>query len=137
MKLLDTSVLVDIDRGGVDERVARLDDQGRHAVSIVSITELRLGIEKQYGESAERRANASEGLDRLLSRFEILPLTRSVAISAAEIIDDLQRRCEPLRDLHDVYIGATARTERLTVLTANVDHFDRMDGVRVLDWNEF
>lgn len=137
MKLLDTSVLVDIDRGGVDERVARLDDQGRHAVSIVSITELRLGIEKQYGESAERRANASEDLDRLLSRFEILPLTRSVAISAAEIIDDLQRRGEPLRDLHDVYIGATARTERLTVLTANVDHFDRMDGVRVLDWNEF
>lgn len=137
MKLLDTSVLVDIDRGGVDERVARLDDQGRHAVSIVSITELRLGVEKQYRESAERRAKASEDLDRLLSRFESLPLSRSVAISAAEIIADLQRRGEPLHDLHDVYIGATARTERLTVLTANTDHFDRMDGVRVLDWNEF
>lgn len=137
MKLLDTSVLVDVDRGGVDERVARLDDQGRHTISIVSVTELRLGIEKQHGEDAERHAKATENLDRLLSRFEILPLTRSVAIGAAEIIADLQRRGESLHDLHDVYIGATARTERLTVLTANVDHFDRMDGVRVLDWNEF
>lgn len=117
--------------------MARLDDQCRHAVSIASLTELRLGVEKQYGESAERRAKASEDLDRLLSRFEILPLTRSVAIGAAEIIADLRRRGEPLYDLHDVYIGATARTKRLTVLTANVDHFDRTDGVRVLDWNEF
>jgi len=44
MKLCDTSILVDTDRGGVDEKVHRLDEQGRHAVSMVSVTELRLGV---------------------------------------------------------------------------------------------
>lgn len=34
-----------------------------------------------------------------------------------------------LNDLHDVYIAATARPEQLPVLTANVDHFERID-----DW---
>ncbi|MDL5363436.1 type II toxin-antitoxin system VapC family toxin [Halalkalicoccus sp. NIPERK01] len=136
MKLLDTSVLVDIDRGGVGERVRKLDDAGRHAISIVSVTELQLGIEKQYGDD-DSRDEATEEFERLLSRFEILPLTRPIATDAATIIADLQRRGEPLHDLHDVYIGATARTERLAVLTANVDHFDRMDDVRVIDWHGF
>ena len=33
MKICDTSVLVDIDRGGVDEKVATLDEAGRHAIN--------------------------------------------------------------------------------------------------------
>lgn len=62
---------------------------------------------------------------------------RSTTIAAAEIIAGLQDRGELLHDLHDVYIGATARTERLTVLTANVDHFERIADVQVVDWNTF
>ena len=56
---------------------------------------------------------------------------------AADITSALQRRGEPLHDLHDVYIGATAVTSQLSVLTANVDHFDRMDDVTVVDWTTF
>lgn len=48
MKVLDTSVVVDIDRDGVDSKVAKLDDEGRHAISAVSLTELRFGVNKQY-----------------------------------------------------------------------------------------
>jgi tRNA(fMet)-specific endonuclease VapC len=33
-----------------------------------------------------------------------------------------------------VYIAATARTRDLPVLTANVGHFDRIDDLRVVDW---
>jgi tRNA(fMet)-specific endonuclease VapC len=33
MKICDTSVLVDIDRGGVDEKVATLDEADRHAIN--------------------------------------------------------------------------------------------------------
>lgn len=137
MKLLDTSVLVDIDRGGVDRRVGKLDDEGRHAISIVSVTELYLGVNKQYGIDTDAHREATEDLERLLSRFVIVPIDRSTAIAAARTIAELQERGEPLHDLHDVYIGATARTERLAVLTANVDHFERIDDVQVVDWNAF
>jgi tRNA(fMet)-specific endonuclease VapC len=137
MKLLDTSVVVDIDRGGIDRKVRKLDDQGRHAISMVTVTELRLGVNLQYDPGTDRHQRALDDLDRLVSRFEIKPISRPVATTAATIIATLTERGEPLDDLHDVYIGATARTQQLAVVTGNVDHFDRIEGVRVVDWTDF
>lgn len=45
MTVCDLSVLVDIDRGGIDDKVARLDREGPHVISAVSVTELQLGVE--------------------------------------------------------------------------------------------
>lgn len=137
MKLLDTSVVVDIDRGGVDRRVAKLDDGGRHGISIVTITELRLGVNKRYEPGTERYDEAVDDLSRLLARFEVFDVDRPVATAAADIIAELQVNGLRLDDLHDVYIAATARTEQLPVLTANVDHFERIDDVRVVDWSAY
>jgi len=94
-------------------------------------------VNKKHSEGEERRQEALDGLDRLLARFEIVDADRAVATAAADIIATLQQRGEPLHDLHDVYVAATARTEQLSVLTANVDHFDRIDDVPVVDWTEF
>jgi tRNA(fMet)-specific endonuclease VapC len=137
MKLVDTSTVVDIDRGSVDRKVEKLDDEGRHAISAVTLTELRLGVNKQYETGTETHREAIEDLERLCSRFEVLPANRPVAVAAADIIADPQTRGEPLNDLHDVYIAATGRTEQLPVLTANVDHFERIDDVQVVDWTEY
>lgn len=137
MKLCDTSVVVDIDRGGVADRVAELDDEGRHAVSIVTVTELQLGVNKRYDSETPAYDRAVDDLARLLSRFDLLDVTRPIAIAAADIIAELQDRGAALNDLHDVYIAATARTERLPVLTANVDHFERIENVRVVDWTTY
>jgi predicted nucleic acid-binding protein len=131
MKLCDTSVLVDIDRGGIDETVRRLDEQGRHAISMVSVTELRLGVTLGYDEDSEAHREAVDDLDRLLARFEIKPVSRAVAVAAADIIATLKSRGEPLDDLHDVYVASTARTEQVPVLTEKVVHFDRIEGCDV------
>jgi tRNA(fMet)-specific endonuclease VapC len=137
IKLLDTSVVVDIDRGDVDRRVAKLDDEGRHAVSMVTVTELRLGLEKRYGSGTDAYDQTVDDLDRLLARLDVRDVSRPVALAATDIIADLHDRGQPLHDLHEVYVAATARTERLHVLTANVDHFDRIEHVTVVDWSEF
>lgn len=122
MKLCDRSVLVDIDRGGpdVDRRVARLDDEGRHVISTVTVIELRIGVNKRY-DPGETRRQPMQSLDRLLARFDVAAVTRPVAIAAADIVTSLQRQGTPIHDLHDVYIAATAVVEQLPVLTANVD----------------
>ncbi len=78
-----------------------------------------------------------DDLDRLLARFEIVDVSRPVATTAAEIIATLKQCGQPLHNLHDVYIAATAQTEQLPVLTANVDHFDRIDNVTAIDWNDY
>lgn len=137
MKLLDTSAVIGIDRGGVDEKVRTLDEQGRHAISMVTVTELRLGVELQYDRGTDAYRQAMDDLDRLLARFEVYPVSRPIATAAAEIIADLRDDGQRLDDLHDVYIGATARTQELPVLTANVDHFERIENVPVVDWAEF
>jgi len=137
MKLLDTSVLVDVDRGGVDRKVAKLDEEGRHAISMVTVTELRLGVNLQHEMGTEDHRAAIDGLERLLGRFDVVPVSRPVATAAADIIASLKRDGAPLDDLHDVYIAATARTEQLAVLTANVDHFDRVADVQVVDWADY
>lgn len=137
MKLLDTSAVVDIDRGDAEDRVARLDEEGRHGISAVTLTELRLGVNKQYGTETDAHRDAVSALERLCARFDLHEITRPVAVAAADIIATLQRRGEPLHDLHDVYIAATARTEQLPVLTANVHHFDRIDDVEVVDWETY
>ena len=139
MKLLDTAVLIDIDRGGdeVLDKVRRLDEEGEHAISIVSVTELYLGLEKKYDENTEEYERATSNLEKLIARFDVLPIDRSVAVTGAKVIADLQSRGEPLHDLHDVYIGATAKSRQLTVLTPNLDHFKRIDSLRTQDWTEY
>lgn len=137
MRLLDTSVVVDIDRGGIDDKVATLDDEGNHAISAVTLTELRLGVNKQYESGTEAHTEALDALNRLCARFDIQPITRPVAVAAADIIAALQRDGNALNDLHDVYIAATARTQQLSVLTGNVSHFERIDDVSVVDWHTY
>jgi tRNA(fMet)-specific endonuclease VapC len=101
------------------------------------MTELRLGVTKRYDQGTDARRDALKALDRLCARFELLPVDRPVSVAAADIIAALQQRGEPLNDLHDVYIAATAYTEQLPVLTANVDDFDCIDGIDVVNWSAY
>ena len=135
MKLCDTSVLVDVDRGDVENRVKRLDDEGRHAISAVTATELRLGVNIRH--DGDDRGEPIESLDRLFDRFRTIDVDREVAIAAGDVISTLRRSGTSLNDLHDVYIAATAKTNQLPVLTANVDHFNRIDDVEVIDWRTY
>ena len=137
MKLLDPSTLIDIDRGGVEEKVAKLDDQGRHALSMVTVTEMELGVNIQYEQDIDPHREAMEQLTRLLARFELFPVSRPVASAGAEIIAGLRDAGRPVDDLHDIYIAATAQVEQLPVLTANVAHFDPIDDVTVINWESF
>ncbi|WP_290817616.1 type II toxin-antitoxin system VapC family toxin [Halovivax sp.] len=91
-------------------RAVKLDDEGRHAVSVVTVTEVRRGVNERC-EAEDDRRRASEALDRSLARFDVLAVSRPVAVAAAEVISSLERRGAPSHDLHDVYIGATARVE--------------------------
>lgn len=113
--------------------VAALNEEGRHTISMVTMTELQPGVVQYEGGSPEH-SRALDDLERLLSRFDILLISRPVAPTAAKIIARLKSGGELLDDLHDVYIAAIGRTQDIPVVTANIDHFDRIDDLRVIDW---
>ncbi|KXA89608.1 twitching motility protein PilT [candidate division MSBL1 archaeon SCGC-AAA259A05] len=136
MKLLDTSALIEIDLGDA-ERAKRLDDEGRHALSQVTVTEMFTGIEYRYERNTEAYREAREQLERLLSRFKIIQIDRSVSIESAKIMSDLRKIGKPLYDLHDIYIAATGVERNLELLTKNPGHFRNIEGLEVREWEEY
>ena len=136
MKLLDTSALIEIDRGD-KEKAQKLDDEGKHALNQVTVTEMFTGIEYKYERNTEKYREAREKLERLLSRFKIIQIDRSISIESAKIITDLRKIGKPVNDLHDIYIAATAVKKDLEILTKNPRHFENIEGLEVRKWKEY
>lgn len=137
MKLLDTSVLVEIDRENSEQKIEKLDSEGKHAISQVTVMEMFLGIEYKYETGTEDYKEAKNQLERLLSRFKIIQIDRSISVKSARIIAELKQKGEPVNDLHDTYIAATALKKELQLLTKNMKHFENIEGLEVKAWEEF
>ncbi|MBS3782663.1 MAG: type II toxin-antitoxin system VapC family toxin [Candidatus Thermoplasmatota archaeon] len=136
MKLLDASALIEIDRGDM-ERARRLDDEGKHALSQVTVTEMFLGIEYKYESESDEYRSAREDLERLLSRFKIFQIDRAISIKAAKIIANLRKIGRPVDDLHEVYVAAIAVKNDLELLTANPKHFRDIEELKIQEWKEY
>ncbi|ASJ00400.1 type II toxin-antitoxin system VapC family toxin [Thermococcus gorgonarius] len=120
MYLLDTDVLIDVLRGVDEAREFLIGVVERGAfISTVTIAELFSGRET-------RDPIKKEKITRLLSHFEALPVTPEVAMLAGEIRRDYQV------SLGDAIIAATAAVHGLTVVTGNIKHFARIEGISVL-----
>ena len=87
MKLLDTTVLIDIDRGGSEvlNKVKKLDRTGTHAISVVTLYEFYWGIFRRYQKGSKKYEEAMDKAEMMFSRFYLLPVTPEIAIKAADI----------------------------------------------------
>ncbi len=98
-------------------------DEDRTFVSVITLTELRYGIERMG--AGNRRGRLNKWLDEELPlRFEgrILPIERDVADACGKIVarsEAVGRRMEVM----DAFIAATAQIHRLTLVTRNASHF--------------
>jgi len=98
------------------------------ALPSVVLYELRLG--------AEQSANPNRRLQQLQRLFGIvrtLAFDTTEAEHAASIRADLERRGCPIGPM-DVLIAATARANNATLVTHNLDEFNRVPGLQVVDW---
>lgn len=129
--LLDTTLLVDIDRGatGLDSVVGDDDDL---AIAAVTVAELRVGV-----ELASHRARAAREafLHDLLEVLPVLAYDRAVAEAHAGLLVAVRRQGRP-RGAHDLIIAATARTTGREVVTADLSAFANLPGVGVRSHRE-
>lgn len=117
MKLLDTSVLIEIDIGGkgVLEKAKELDAEGRHAISTISLYEFYLGIYRKYKIDSRKYNEAVKKAELLLLRFFVLTITPEIAIRAARIGTTLTAKGEEIGvndNLHCSY-GACAQSNTI------------------------
>ena len=130
--ILDTSFLHDVmhDDGAAIEKTSEIEADGAPVhIAAVTAYELYYGIERVEKSAAER-----ERVDRVLDRFPLVNADRPIMQKAGRIDAQLDASGQPLDDLADVLIGATAATLEESILTRNVDHFERMQGIDVVTY---
>lgn len=132
--LLDTNVLSELIRKrpypGVTERLRRL-PQDQLVTSSVCVTELRYGAARHpQGDALWKRIS-----EEVLAHIQILPLGSKEAERAGELLASLERRGEVI-GIEDILIGATALENDFTIVTRNLRHFSRLDGLVVESWWE-
>jgi predicted nucleic acid-binding protein len=124
--LLDTNVISEWMKPrpnpGVVAWLAEVDED-RTFLSVITLTELRYGIERMV--AGHRRRRLEEWLEEELPlRFEarVLPIDPDVADACGKVVARSQavgRRMEVM----DAFIAATAEVHRLTVVTRNASDF--------------
>jgi tRNA(fMet)-specific endonuclease VapC len=129
--LLDTNSVVAIMRDA-NSLVAR--NLALHAISEVYISSIVL-FELYYGafkSDATRKADNIQAVDELL--FHILDFDANDARYAGEIRASLALRGNMIGPF-DILIAGQALSLDLILVTHNIREFQRIDGLRVEDWN--
>jgi tRNA(fMet)-specific endonuclease VapC len=130
--LLDTDVCILLinRRPGFERVVRRFSGRsfGEICISAVTVSELQYGVAK----SAKSSENAAV-LDEFLCRFELLDYPVQAAASYGKIRANLERTGKPIGS-NDLLIAAHAMAIDARVATANKSEFERVRGLKVLDW---
>ena len=122
--LLDTTFLIDAERGGVnlDEVI---DDDDDVAIAAVTVAELLVGV----GLASGKRRNARKVyVEEILESLPIIAYDRNVAVEHAELLVAVRGQGRP-RGAHDLLIAATARATHRTIITADQQAFTDLPGV--------
>ena len=127
--LLDTNILSDLVRhpqGGVANKIQTVGETSI-CTSIIVAAELRFGAAKSGSTQLTDR------VDIILSALEILPFEPPADRHYADIRQQLTRRGEIIGP-NDLLIAAHARSQNLTVITANTREFLRVPELGVENW---
>ncbi len=125
--LIDTSVLVDAERGG--GALGRVPHAEEHAISVITASELLHGVHRAV--DGARRTRRQAFVESVLAELETLPATLEISRIHAEIWAQLEDVGEVI-GMHDLWISATALAHDLRVATSNPREFERVPGLSVL-----
>ena len=129
MFALDTNTLIYYFKG-MGRVAARLSGcaPSEIGIPIVVVYELETGIAK-----SQRPRKRREQLDVLLAAAKLLPFDRAAARQSAALRASLESKGTPLGPL-DCLIAGIALAQGASLVTRNCAEFDRVAGLRVVDW---
>jgi tRNA(fMet)-specific endonuclease VapC len=125
--LIDSSVLIDAERGG--GALGRVPTDEERMISVITVSELLHGVHRAASDAIRIRREAI--VEDSLAEIEPIPITTEVARIHAAIWAQLEATGEGI-GVHDLWIAATALTHGLRVATANNRELERVPGLEVL-----
>ena len=127
--MLDTNIMSDLIRnpqGRAAKRIARVGEDNI-CTSIIVAAELRYGCAKS-GSKRLRKA-----VEDLLGEINVLPFDVPADAEYAGIRSELEAAGKPIGS-NDLLIAAHAYATGATIVTANVEEFGRIRGLKVANW---
>ncbi len=127
--LLDTNILSDLIRNPQGKAARRIAKAGEENIctSIIVAAELRYGCAKS-GSARLRKA-----VDDLLSEIDVLPFEAPADADYGVIRASLESAGTPIGG-NDLLIAAHAKSLGAIVVTANMQEFRRVGGVKAENW---
>ena len=128
--MLDTNICSYVLRSRPPSVKAHFDEAGPGAltVSTVVLAELLYGAARHPAAVAIRRK-----IGDLASRLDVVPWDEAAAEHYGAIRAGLEKRGTPLGAM-DMLIAAHARSRGATLVSNDVRHFDRVEGLLVANW---
>ncbi|MCU0261997.1 MAG: PIN domain-containing protein [Ilumatobacteraceae bacterium] len=126
--LLDTTLLVDAERGAADLDALIADDDDV-AMAAITLAELTVGIHLATPRQRPRRETY---VDAVVKAVPILPYDDVVARHHAVLLAAV-RQSGRRRGAHDLIIAATAAATRRMVVSSDRRAFDDLPGVTAVD----
>lgn len=128
-RLIDTSVIVDLERRGyaVGELTASTPGE-RFALAAITVTELLMGVYRAV--ESRRRRQRQAFVEEVIAGMPTLPFDLQAARIHARVAVELQTHGGMI-GANDLQIAATALANGYGVLTLNRREFDRVDGLIV------
>ena len=130
MFILDTTTVSDYLRGN-KSIINRFRKTSFQNIYVTSITEFEL----EYGllKKPNLRQAYGQQLDLLYRQINHLDFDRTCALFAASIKQQLITAGTPI-GIEDVFIAAIALSHNFTVVTSNVKHFEKVEGLEIVNW---
>ena len=126
--LIDTGLLVDLERGVANPEVEGALGEEDRAISVITVSELLHGVHRASGA---QRALRSAFVEHLLAGMRALEITEQIARVHADIWAQLAAQGEVI-GAHDLWIAATALAHGMGLATGNTREFNRVPGLRLI-----
>ena len=127
--ILDTNIAIYVIKRRPVEALKTFNQQaGQLCISSITLAELMHGVEK----SARPDHNLRQ-VEDFASRLVVLEYGNKAAAHYGDIRAALERKGAPI-GVNDLHIAGHARSEGLTLVTNNLNEFERVQGLRLENW---
>ncbi len=129
--ILDTTALIQAERQEFEiDKFTKNREEEIFGISVITVAELLHGVHR--ADSTKRRLKRSAYVEKVIELFPIYNFDTSIARIYAEIWSELSRKGIQI-GAHDLIIGSTALSLGFSVVTYNVRHFERIEGLKIED----
>jgi len=129
--LIDTDIIIySVKQNSTVQEYFRKNAALPKAISVITYGELLYGAKK-----SEKKEKNLAVIHRIAEIFPIIDITRSIIESFSVLKSSLEENGSIIPDL-DLLIASTALSLNYTLVTNNIRHFQRINGLKIENWTE-